>query len=484
MFNRKANGIKKLNSMLFEKKVLKIEKDYAAEFSKILGADPKRGNGSEDVFNHYGKTEEFISALRTGEYGGLFTAKQWSTVQRLRNDGFKRLNILDGSVRAGKTYISLVIWALWITKRDYSDKFIMVGRTLSTLQRNCLEPLQELFGDKNFSYSIPRKRAELFGRCIYLEGADNAQSESKIRGMTLAGAYCDEITLLDETFFRMLLSRLSMPGAFMLGTTNPDNPTHWLNKNYFERADELSLFRETYLIDDNTFLDREYIQNIKQEYVGVFYERFILSLWKAAEGVVYPLFANNPNRYIIDSIGDDDIVMASIGVDFGGNGSAHAFVLNGFTKGFREVVTLDEFYLKKEIDAETLEKEFIRFAKRALERYNVYVAYCDSAESTLIKSLVRAVIKEKLPLQVDKARKGPIIDRIRFFNVLMAKGRYKVLRSCDNIIKAYSTVEWSPKPKDGKDTRRDDGTFNIDSLDACEYATEAYTASVLNALLM
>ena len=82
----------------------------------------------------------------------------------------------------------------------------MVAKTLTSLRRNCLDLLQELVGVKYFTYSLPKKEARLFGRLVYLEGVNDARAESKIRGMTLQGAYCDELTLYGEDFFTMMLS--------------------------------------------------------------------------------------------------------------------------------------------------------------------------------------------------------------------------------------------------------------------------------------
>ena len=81
----------------------------------------------------------------------------------------------------------------------------------------------------------------MFGKLIYLEGVNVARAESKIRGMTLQGAYCDELTLFPEDFFSMLLSRLSCPGAKLISTTNPDSPMHWLKVKYMDQADKLNM---------------------------------------------------------------------------------------------------------------------------------------------------------------------------------------------------------------------------------------------------
>ena len=126
--------------------------------------------------------------------------------------------------------------------------FIMVAKTISSLRRNVIELLEELVGGNQFKYSLSKKEGRLFGRLVYFEGVSDCRAESKIRGMSLSGAYCDEITLFNEDFFTMLLSRLSKPGAKLIGTTNPDNPNHWFKKKYLDRKDELDLLDMKFLI--------------------------------------------------------------------------------------------------------------------------------------------------------------------------------------------------------------------------------------------
>ena len=220
----------------------------------------------------------------------FFTEKQKCIIKLLKDNKLKRINILYGSVRSGKTWITLLVFALWVSTQPINKEFIMCAKTLTTLKRNCLNLLQDMVGETNFEYSISNKTAMLFGRKIYLEGANDSKAESKIRGMTLQGAYVDEVTLIGRDFFTMLLSRLSERNAKLFGSTNPDSPAHWLKVEYFDREDELNIFIDRYSIDDNTFLDPEYIKEIKSEYTGVFYERFINGYFAAAEGLIYPMY--------------------------------------------------------------------------------------------------------------------------------------------------------------------------------------------------
>lgn len=407
----------------------------------------------------------------------IFTAKQQELMSLLKHNKLHRLNLLEGSVRSGKTWISLILWAFWIADRPTDYAYLMSAKTLQTLKRNCLMLLQELVGEDNFKYSLSTKEGRLFGRKILLEGANDAKSENKIRGMTLGGAYCDELTLFPKDFFSMLLSRLSVKGAKLIATTNPDVPTHWLKKEYIDNA-KVDMLVLRFLIDDNTTLPEEYVREIKKEYTGVYFERFICGNWVAAEGVIYPLFADNPSRYIVDTL-PEDLMFVTIGGDFGGNGSAHTLNATGFTKGFQSVVTLDEYYRKETISPYELENDFCNFIEGVCRRWKCTEIYLDSAEQILIKGVRLAAQRRKLRVNIHNARKGSINNRILFYNRLIAADRYKIMSHCKHTIEAFQTAIW--KPNVTTEIRLDDGSINIDSLDAQEYSTEAYMTNAFDA---
>lgn len=222
-----------------------------------------------------------------------------------RNE-LKRINLLEGSVSSGKTWISLVLWAFWVKTMPLDKQYMMCAKSLTTLKRNCLVLLQELVGERNFVYSVPSKEGYLFGRKILLEGASDSRAEAKIRGLTLQGAYCDELTQFPRDFFAMLLSRLRLPNAKLIATTNPDAPGHWLKVDYIDRADELDFMDIKFLLEDNTTLPDEYVRNIKKEYSGVFFERFILGHWVLAEGIIYPMYEKAleypPEEYDVNGV--------------------------------------------------------------------------------------------------------------------------------------------------------------------------------------
>ena len=174
----------------------------------------------------------------------------------------RRINLLYGSVSSGKTYVSLIQWALFAASCDPNEGLLMAGRTLTTLKRNCLNLMEELAGERYFHYSLSQKQAELYGRTIWLEGANDERSEAKIRGMTLKGAYVDELTLVPEGFYLMLLSRLRRAGAKLFATTNPDSPEHYVNRGIILN-DGIDRQAVKFLLADNSFLDSAYVEAIQ-----------------------------------------------------------------------------------------------------------------------------------------------------------------------------------------------------------------------------
>lgn len=398
-----------------------------------------------------------------------FTRKQKKFINDIINKNTKRINILEGSVRSGKTYVSLIAWVILLCQYEKSSNFLMVGKTITSLKRNCLCILEELLPSESFSYSITKKEAVLFGRRVFLEGVNDSRSEHKIRGMTLQGAYCDEITLFTEDFFAMLLSRLSLPGAKLLGTTNPDTPTHWLMKKYLKRKDELNLKVWKFLLDDNDTIPKETRDDMKREYTGVFYDRFILGKWVQAEGLIYNEFANNKDKYIIDDIRLRDLTLVYIGIDYGASKSKTAMSAVGFVNGYKELVVLDEFLKEGILTPEQMYVSVETFYNQVRKKYG-WIAGCyadwGGLGQVLTKGLRTYCHRRLEGAIINDCSKCRIIERIQILNRMIGAGKFKIMRSCHETIEALDAAVWDP---DDDDTRLDDGTTNIDILDAMEY---------------
>ena len=394
-----------------------------------------------------------------------------------RRNATRRWNVKTGATRSGKTYGDyLLLPKRIIAGHNLPGLNVIIGNTRGTLQRNIITPLQDLYGSTLVSDIHSDNTAELFGESCYCLGADNVRHVNRLRGSGIKYCYGDEVTTWHPDVFSMLKSRLDKPYSLFDGTCNPDNPHHWF-KAFLDS--DVDLYQQAYTIDDNPFLDPAFVENLKREYAGtVYYDRYINGLWVVAEGSIYRNFADDPERFIIttDWLKAHPLSTATIGVDFGGNRSGHAFTCTGFTNSLREMATLAEWYHKGEITPEQLETAFVDFARMGVENFGARVAYCDSAETTLIQGLRSACIRAKLPLRVEKAKKSPITDRIRFLCRMMAAGRYHIEASCRHTHDALTSAVWDSKKLE--DIRLDDGTTNIDSLDALEYSFEPYMESM------
>ena len=188
-------------------------------------------------------------------------------------------------MRSGKTIGSIVRWLEFIAHAPKGGHLVIVGKTERTIKQNVIAPIEDMIGSKRVKYGQDGL-VTIDGRKCLMVGANDSRAEGKIRGGTFAGAYCDEITLLPEAFFKMLLSRLSVPGAKLFGTTNPDSPFHWFKRDFLDNhVLDLACFH--FLLDDNPSLPPEYVSALKAEYKGLWYRRFINGEWCQAEGAVY-----------------------------------------------------------------------------------------------------------------------------------------------------------------------------------------------------
>src|SRR5699024_6330502 len=109
-----------------------------------------------------------------------------------------RLNIWEGSVRSGKTVSSLIAWLLYV-RQGPAGNLAMIGRTERTLKRNIIDPLVDWLGPERCRYVAGSGELWITGRRIYLAGANDERAAAKIQGLTLAGAYVDEVTVIPES---------------------------------------------------------------------------------------------------------------------------------------------------------------------------------------------------------------------------------------------------------------------------------------------
>lgn len=396
--------------------------------------------------------------------------------------------VADGAIRSGKTIACIIGFLTWSQEMFEGESFILAGKTMGALKKNVIRPMLQILEAWGWPYTYIRSgtdaRIEIGSNTYYLYGANTEASQDALQGLTAAGAYLDEAVLFPKSFVDQVVARCSVDGWKIWMNCNPGSRHHYIREEYLvpEERKRKKVYHLHFTMDDNLSISAKRKREYKNSWPhgSVFYKRFILGLWVSAEGLIYQQFADHAKDYLVDEkwLEDNEIVYAVIGVDFGGTKSAHSFTLTGFTKGYKQVVVLDEYYCKKRLNPKRLQDDFVDFVKRAKARYKVYQAYCDSAEQTLIAGLEMACTQAHVSIDIRNAIKGPINDRISFYNSLIAQNRWKIMRHCKHIIGAFEEAVYDDTKKN-MDVRLDDGEMNVDSLDSTEYSTESVQEDIL-----
>lgn len=396
--------------------------------------------------------------------------------------------IADGAIRSGKTIACIIGFLTWSQEMFSGESFILAGKTVGALKKNVIRPMLQIMEAWGWPYEYIRSgtdaRIEIGQNTYYLYGANTEAAQDALQGLTAAGAYLDEAALFPQSFIDQAIGRCSVLGSKVWMNCNPEGPHHYIREEFLlpEKQKEKKVYHLHFMMKDNLSLSPSVIRRYERAWPhgSVFYKRFILGLWVAADGLIYQEFADHVKDYLITEkwLKDNQIIYAVIGVDFGGTKSAHSFTLTGFTRGYKQVIVLDEYYKKDRINPQQLQEAFVDFVRRAQLKYKVYEAYCDSAEQTLISGLEMACIQAHVSIDIRNAIKGPINDRIAFYNSLIAQHRWKVMKHCTHIIEAFEQAAYDEKKKN-MDVRLDDGLMNVDSLDSTEYSTESVQDDIL-----
>lgn len=389
-----------------------------------------------------------------------------------------RWNIKSGAVRSGKSFVDTA----YIVPKRIRDRAglpglnVIMGVSKESIERNVLQPMREIYTSDLIGNINNRNVARVCGEDVYCLGAEKVSQVAKIQGASIKYCYGDEIAKWNKEVFQMLKSRLDKTYSCFDGACNPENPTHWL-KEFLDNK-KLDIYLQRYTIFDNPFLAPDFVEKLCIEYDGtVYYDRLILGLWKRAEGAIYRKFADHPEDFVKEPA-TVDLTEIVIGVDFGGNKSGHSFVARGYDRdnnvyGLKSIryMNTDTKRFKEGIDSNILNDLLIQFVNEVQEKYGkVDFIYWDNAETTLGQSIRNAMIKAHPNVIVRPAKKIRIKDRIECVLKLMGAGRFFITEDCETLSTALQEAVWDEKAM--KDDRLDDGSSDIDTLDAFEYTIE------------
>lgn len=407
--------------------------------------------------------------------------------RRYLRESYARINMQHGAIRSGKTFSCILRWIKFIGTEAPRGDLIMTGKTLGSLKRNIVNPMQDLIG-ADFNYhgggSEFTAHIYLWGRRIYCFGADTETSEGKIRGMTVAGALQDEVTLSPISYFKTTLGRMSVDGARYFGTTNADSPYHPLKVEYLNRAKALGIYETFWELNDNPSLSEKYKESISREYVGLWHKRFIKGLWVLAEGAIYDFFEEEKHTVSIGEINANfrarEFVVV---VDYGTSGVT-VFLLIAINRGkeskWKAVAVKEFIWDAVEKGKQKTDGEFSQDMKEWLGPIRpssiIVDPSCNSLQVQLRKDGFENVIDAD----------NSIIDGIRKQSTMLKNGEYVLCREgCRRTIQDYSGYIWDKKkqlsgedvPEAGpaehtKDTERyglytmfgPNASFDLDSL--------------------
>lgn len=383
----------------------------------------------------------------------LYTPKQIEILKRTNTEDFFILG-LHGAKRTGKTVINNDIFLRELIRvRKIADKlkikepmYILAGVSSKTIQNNVL---QEIYNRYQLDIKFDKHNSfTLFGVKVVQAFTGTIGGLGGIRGMTAFGAYVNEASLANEKVFKEIVSRCSGDGARIVFDTNPDNPEHWLKKEYIDSKSD-NIISYHFELDDNTFLSPRYIQNIKESTPsGMFYDRDIRGLWVTGEGVVYSDF--DSNKHFINDVDNIEFETYIAGVDWGYSHFG-SIVVFGIDK-------LNNWYLLEEHAKQF--KEIDYWADVALDikaRYGNINFYCDSARPEHVERFRRERIRA---INADKS----VLSGIEEVARLIKLGRFFVVSDKVKVFKKeiYNYV-WDEKT--GNPVKEND-----DVMDSMRYA--------------
>lgn len=366
------------------------------------------------------------------------------------------INILEGSVRSGKTIASIVAWIDFVQSSPHRV-FLMTGSTSDTLYRNVIEDIERILGKKraryvksakggarlnlkfrNPAYPDESKQKFIYKIC-YCVGAHDERAEGRIRGMTVAGWYADEVTLYPESVVKQAINRMSLAGARAIWTTNPDSPYHPIKKEFIDKAAEKEYKNWHFVLNDNLSLDEDYKKNIRNAYVGLWYKRMILGLWVLAEGAVYDMWDEKENTFTDDDLvpGFKSLARRYISVDFG---TKNATVFLDCWDDGDTIWIMDEYYYSgKEKGRQKENSEYADDLETfAGDEHPLYVIIDPSAAS--FKTTLR---NRGFRL---KDADNEVLEGIRMTATMLAKRKIKVHRTrCINFQKEINGYVWDEK---------------------------------------
>lgn len=381
-----------------------------------------------------------------------------------------RWNIKMGATQSGKTFLDTIylIPSRLLERKGKEGLNFIVGVTKETIERNVLSKMRAIWGTHKVSEINSKNRATLFGEMVYCIGAKDKGQAAAFRGATAKYLYIDEFPDISEEVFSIFSSRLSMPYSCADMTGNPKDPKHW-SEDFI--ASDKDIYFQRYALYDNPFLTVETIRNIERDYKGtVYFDRYVLGLPKRAEGLCFPLFADNPPRWIISK---KDVPkhfrVVEVGFDVGGNGSAYALTCTGQGYDGVQYRLKSEKRQAKDVAMEDIEKFVNEFCEECEREYGVHIDMINCDHIAVIVNTINDNTKYRAVL----CYKPPVPDRVFLYNKMFVNDKIKFVEGmCDDLIDEMESLVFDDRADDSRPL--DDGSIQLDAYDSACYSESGY----------
>lgn len=411
-----------------------------------------------------------------------------------------RMSVAEGAIRSGKTIDNCIVFATYL--EDTPDRIHLAsGSTIANAKMNIGDcngfGLEHLFRGRcrwgkykdNEALYIQTRTGE---KIVIFAGGGKADSFKKILGNSYGGWIGTEINQHfdsedNTSFIKVAFGRqVAALKPIVLWDLNPSAPKHPIYENYIDKYKTEFEGGYNYMhftIADNLAISEKRRKEIESQYnkKSIWYKRDILGERCTPEGAIYTSYVDDPDSFLldpkelIDKDGKSILIEIEVGIDFGGGGkkgSANTFVASGFTRGYRDWIVLKSERITEQVDDERLKLKFVKFCQEIYNKYGRgFDSNYDNAEPVLGRGLATAAIREHLRTNVKPCIKIAILQRIRLVNKLLDQKRFWILNNgeTESIKNALYGAVWDANKVD---TRLDDGTSDIDTLDANEYSGE------------
>lgn len=351
----------------------------------------------------------------------------------------KRWCFKTGATRSGKTYIdTLCVIPKRIRARIGKPGLALIlGVTKSTIERNILEPMRDIWGNDLVGGISSSNICYLFGEKVYCLGAEKVSQVSKLRGSSIKYVYGDEVADWNEEVFEMLKSRLDKPYSCFDGALNPQGPNHWLKE--FLDSEDLDIYCQKYTLFDNPFLDKGFVDSLCKEYAGsVYYKRYILGEWALAEGLVYPMFSRE--KHVVK--GEIEFHRNSqyfVSIDYG---TVNPFAIGVFEFDGRKSTMIKEFHHRGGTENRVDNEKYYKQMCDAIGNLPIQYILVDPSAAGFIETI------KKYAKYIVKGADNDVLNGIQEVTKYLNMGLLKIHESCVETLKEFEGYAWDDKHDD------------------------------------